>query len=164
MSISADSSDPGTYGRFRVSEVLTFPVNDASPVSFTTSPTGKSGKLKIQWPDVVVAVKYDLDTNSYLEDETFDFDGIVEGELLEITEGVNKGIYRISDLLGENGGPLPYGAGPSDKVRLSPCLLRLDKRMRNSASNQNYELSVDRLGVRTPQVVVGEEATEFFLL
>ena len=162
--VGAAASDVGTYGRFRVSDVLVFPVSDESVVSFITSPTGRTGKLKILWPDVVTAVKFDLATNSYPEDESFDFDGILEGELLEITEGANKGTYRISDLLGERGGPLPYGSGPSHKVRLAPCLLRLDKRMRNTSVNQDYELGVDRLGVRTPQVVVGEDASEFFLL
>ena len=162
--VGASTTDAGTYGRFRVSEILVFPVTDNSAVSFTTSPTGKAGKLRILWPDVVEVVKYDLTTNSYIEDETFDFGGIVEGEILNISEGVNKGTYRISDLLGKNGGPLPYGAGPSYQIRLSPCLLRLDTRMRYAATGQSYELSVDRLGVRTPQVVVGENASEFFLL
>jgi hypothetical protein len=43
-------------------------------------------------------------------------------------------------------------------LRVAPCTLILDRRL-TPATGQTYAVDVDRLGVRTPQVVVGEDAS-----
>jgi hypothetical protein len=50
------------------------------------------------------------------------------------------------------------------KAKVAMGLLRLDKRMTEAATGQSYTVVVDRLGVRTPQVVTGEDVSSYFYL
>src|SRR3989344_4081703 len=146
------SMDARPIGRYRVINVLNFSVPmDTTPRSYTTSPTGFSGTAIVVDGGVV-------------EDPAQDFGSVVEGEVLTFTTGPNQGAYRLKMLLGTNGGPVGETTGPATRVRVAPCLLRLDRRMRYVTSGQAYTVAVDRLGVQVPHSVAGEDATAFFLL
>ncbi len=140
---------------YRVSEVRVFPVGDDSTArAYTTSPTGLTGTATVSGSD--------------LEDPLQDFGLAVEGEILTFSEGPNAGRYRLSVLLGLNGGPVGGTVPPVGwtytKVRASPSLLRIDTRMPVVATGQSYTLTVDRLGVQVPQEVDSEDASVYFYL
>lgn len=145
------SMDARHVGRYRVVDVRVFPVgDDATPRSYTTSPTGLQGTATVSGDTV--------------EDAAQDWSLAVEGEILTFAEGPNAGAYRLKMVLGNNGGPVGVAVGPATKARLAPSLLRLDRRMRYGASGQSYTVTVDRLGVQVPQNIEGEDATVFFVL
>lgn len=144
------STDRLHLGRYRVEDVLAFPVGtDTTARAYTTS-SGLSGKATVS-SDVV-------------EDAAQDFGHTVEGETLTFSEGPNAGTYRLKTLLGSNGGPVGTATGPASRVRVAKSLLRLDRRMGKVTSGQAYLVSVDRLGVQEPHAVQGEDATLFFVL
>lgn len=138
-------------GEYCVVDILTFVYGD-DPIAraYTTSPTGLSGTLTVSGSDVE-----DLNQNWALA---------VENEILTITEGPNAGSYRLKTLLGSNGGPVGFASGPATGVRISPSTLKVDRRMPEVATGQSYSVVVDRLGVRTPRQVIGEDVSSFFYL
>lgn len=145
------STDRQQVGRYRVEEVRYFPVGDDTTArAYTTSPTGLTGTATVSGIDI--------------EDSAQDWSHAVEGEVLTFSNGPNAGNYRLKSLLGNNGGPVGKAVGPATKVRVAPCLLRLDRRMRYAETGQSYTVAVDRLGVQEPHAVAGEDATLFFLL
>jgi len=161
--VSASNTDQNTVGRYTVTDILTFPVpSDTSVVLFTTIPTGLNGHLQITGTNTLQAMVFDVATNQYIPDTAFNWVGIEENEILFIAEGVNEGNYRFDALLGNNGGPVLTAVGPAYQARMAPSLLRLDRRMRFSASLQQYEVVVDRLGVLTPTAVVNEDVSAYF--
>ena len=145
------SMDAQHIGRYRVTDVRTFPVGtDTTARAYTTSPTGLSGTATV--------------TGDSIEDINQDFGAAVEGETLTFASGPNAGTYRLKMLLGNTGGPVGVATGPATRVRVATSLLRLDRRMRYVASGQAYTVAVDRLGVQVPHSVAGEDATTFFTL
>jgi hypothetical protein len=136
-------------GTYRVREVLTFPMTtDPTPRAYSTSPTGLSGTATVGVGVVTDAAQ--------------DFGQAVEGEVLTFLVGPNAGSYRLDTLLGTHGGKVGAAPGPATQVRVSPSMLRLETRMPSVASGQSYTVGVDRLGVRVPKTIVGEDASEQF--
>lgn len=137
-------------GTYEVGEIIAFPYgDDTTPRAYTTSPTGLSGFATVSGEDIT--------------DTAQDFGLAVEGEVLTFTEGPNEGSYRLETLLGSAGGPLGQATGPATSVRVSTSMLRLRSRMpQASVTGQSYRLDVDRLGVRTPKTITGEDVSEQF--
>jgi hypothetical protein len=126
---------------------------DATPRAYTTSPTGLQGKVT-------------FGSDGRLEDPNQDFSLAVEGEVLTVLEGPNAGKYRLDVLLGSQGGPISKvspGSGIT-RVQVAPCILQLKTRMFQPVEGQTYRVSVERLGVRVPYTVVGEDVSSQFLL
>lgn len=162
--VNASNTDQNTVGRYTVTDILTFPVpSDRATVAFTTIPNGLTGYIQITGTNTLQAMVFDVATNQYVPDTAFNWVGIDENEILYITEGVNEGNYRFDALLGNNGGPVLTAVGPAYQARMAPSLLRLDRRMRYSASLQQYEVVVDRLGVLTPNAVTSEDVSAYFV-
>jgi len=152
-SINAETDDRGDIGRYRVAEILVFPVGDDSTArAYTTSPTGLTGTATV--------------SGKIFEDTAQDFGLAVEGEILTLSEGPNAGSYRLQDLAGLSGGPLGHVSGgePYTRVIASPSLLRIERRMPIATTGQSYTLTVDRLGIQKPNVVTGEDVSQFFYL
>jgi hypothetical protein len=159
-------SDSATLGRYRVTGIQRLLSGDdvvdvtsdpqvPVPRPYTTSPTGLTG--------TVITV---LGEDGVLEDPTQDFSDAVEGEIITITSGPNAGSYRLETLLGNAGGPVggvPSGSGVT-QVRVAPSLLTTLTRMPQPATGQSYRISLERLGVRTPFTVLGEDSSAQFYL
>jgi hypothetical protein len=147
-------NDPYRLGIHRVVSVLRMPFGAEDTVRpYTTIPTGLSG-------DVTIGDDGELD------DPNQDFSNAVEGEVLTITTGPNSGSYRLDVLLGATGGPIsqvPAGSGVTG-VQVAPCILQLNSRMIQPATGQSYRVSVERLGIRVPYTVLGEDASAQFYL
>lgn len=120
---------------------------DAVARPYTTTPTGLTGTAVVVGGDVVDAGQ--------------DFAACVDGEVFTFTSGPNAGSYRMAVLLGNDGGPVGTAVGPCVGFRVAPCTLLLD-RVLAPAYDQAYSVDVDRLGVRTPRVVVAEDASVQF--
>jgi len=156
ISISSGSfltiSSGTNSGSYRVEEVIYFPLGDDSiSRPYVTSPSGLTGTAVV--------------SGSVISDPLQDFSSAVEGEVLEFISGSNQGFYRLSSLLGPSGGPIgSSGLGSFYQVRISPTILRLKERMPAILSGQTYSVTVDRLGILTPRVVVGEDVSSFFVL
>lgn len=138
-------------GTYRVSALVTYLFTDPTPRAYTTSPTGLSGTCTMPGEGIIS----DLSQNWSLAQE---------GETLTIVAGPNAGIYRLKTVLGLLGGPVGFATGSDGRVRVAQSTLRLDRRMPVAVTGQSYEVVVDRLGAQTPKVVIGEDATSFFLL
>lgn len=83
---------------------------------------------------------------------------------ITITSGQNSGVYRLETVLGNTGGPIGTPGISGARVRVSPSVLVLERRMPVSASSQTYEVGVDRLGMQIPQAITGEDVSiQFFL-
>jgi len=141
-------------GEYQVQEVRVFPVgDDPTPRLYTTIPTGLTGYATVLGSDV-----FDIDP-------THDFSAIEENEILVFHTGPNAGSYRISVLLGLNGGVVGQFSPPPGSqytsVRLSASLLRVKGWMSSAARNQEYRVTVDRLGVQSPNHE-NEDASAFF--
>lgn len=123
--------------------------------AYTTSPTGLSG---------FVTTIDGMDGG--LEDLSQDFSDAVEGETITILEGPNAGDYRLETLFGNNGGQVglvPAGSGVT-QVRVAPSILQTKTRMPEAVSGQTYTVSLERLGVRTPFTVLGEDVSSQFFI
>ena len=159
---SNGGQDSATLGRYRVVGIQRLISGDdvdtqgvPVPRPYTTSPTGLSG-------DVTTIV----DEDGVLEDTDQDFSDASEGEIITILEGPNTGSYRLETLLGNNGGAVglvPAGSGAT-QVRVAPSILTTLTRMPAVATGQSYGLSLERLGVRTPFTVLGEDVSAQFYL
>jgi hypothetical protein len=159
-SANQGGQDNATYGRYRVVGLqrLIFGADvdtNGDPVarSYTTSPTGLSGTAT-------------ADADGVLEDLNQDFSNAVEGETLTFLEGPNAGDYRLETLLGNNGGPVGQVAAGSlvTSVRVAPSILQIATRMPQQATGQTYRVTVERLGVRTPFTVLGEDVSSQFFI
>lgn len=138
-------------GTYKVLSILTFPVgDDSTPRAYLTAPSGLSGTCTV--------------SGDAIEDPTQDFGSVQEGETITITEGPNQGTYLLEALLGQFGGPVGSSVGPASKVRVSPSILSVDRRMNSALTGQSYRVTVDRLGAAVPQEVIGEDASRFFYL
>lgn len=126
---------------------------ETTPRAYTTSPTALSGTATI------------LD-NGELEDLSQDWSLAEEGEIVTIADGPNAGRYRLETLLGPNGGPIQAVASGSGitNVRVALSLLRLETIQPSAATDQAYRVGVDRLGVRVPQFVTGEDVSAQFYI
>lgn len=145
------STDQRHIGRYRVKEVLYFPVgDDATARAFTTSPTGLSGKATV--------------SGAVVSGDGADFGTAVEGEILTFTEGPNAGSYRLAAVQGSTGGKVGEAGLSGTAVRVSPSIIRLDRRVKEVATGQSYEVVVDRLGQQIPRTVSREDVSAFFLL
>lgn len=138
-------------GHYQVREVLSIPLPE-DPVSrfYQTSPTGLTGNLVVE--------------GGVFTDSSVDFSAAVAGEILTLQEGPNAGDYRLKTLTGNDGGPIGTAVGPGNSVIPAPCLLRLDRRMPEEAIGQAYSVTVDRLGVKQPKQVFGEDVSLYFTL
>jgi hypothetical protein len=123
---------------------------DATGRAYTTS-SGGSGTLSALSSDVV-------------EDLAQDWGTMPLDTTLAITAGPNAGTYRLETVLGPTGGPIGQAGISGTQVRLAPTILKVERRMVDVATGQAYEVGVDRLGVRVPQVVTDEDASIQFWL
>lgn len=123
---------------------------DTTPRAYTTSPTGLTGTLTVTGTDTLA----DLAQNWGLA---------VEGEQVTITGGTNAGTYRLDTVLGSTGGPVGSSGVSGTSVRVSPSTVKVDRRFA-AAGTTSYTVEVDRLGVRSPQFVTGEDASVQFYL
>jgi len=147
-------SDVFTLGQHRVVEVLRMVFGaDSSPRAYTTSPSNLSGDAHIL-------------EGGEIQDLSQDWSNAQEGEIVTFAAGPNAGSYRLEALLGPTGGPVGAIAGGSSitNVRVAHSLLRLDSRPPVVAVGQTYRVAVDRLGVRVPQAVTGEDVSAQFVL
>lgn len=137
-------------GLYRVTEVLAFPVTqDTTPRAYSTSPTGLTGSGTVAGDEFT--------------DPSQDFSGISEGEVLTLLAGACAGSYRIEAVLGLGGGSAgSVGLQPSTSVRVSRSIMRVEPRMTEATSDQPYLVDADRLGVRAPVQVDGEDCSEQF--
>lgn len=148
-SLVVSATDEGYRGRYRVQEVLCFPVStDSTPRAYTTS-SGGSGFATV--------------TEDVVEDASQNWAAFAEGEVLTFTAGPNAGSYRLDTVLGNNGGPLGRAVGPGTRVKVSPGILRVSPRMARAVTGQSYEVTVDRLGVQTTRSVLQEDVSMYFL-
>ena len=143
-------------GAYQVLENRVFPVgDDPTPRPYTTSPTGLSGFVTVSGSDVT-----DVDS-------THDFATVVEDEILTLSSGPNAGSYRVYSLLGLDGGVIGHFTPPIGSqylsARLSPSLLRVKGWMPQTATGQGYSVGVDRLGMQSPHLETGEDASVYFL-
>lgn len=149
---TAGGNDSFTLGRHRVVEILRTPFGaDAVARSYTTSPSNLSGSLIVK-------------DGGEMQDLAQDWSNAVEGEIITLSTGPNAGRYRLETLLGPQGGPAGFvqpGSGITN-IRVSPSLLRLETRPPQVTSGQSYTVEVERLGVRTPRPVVGEDVSDQF--
>jgi hypothetical protein len=124
-------------GRYRVIEVLGFPIpTDATPRAYTTS-GGLSGTATV--------------SDGYtVTDITKDWGLASEGDTITFTAGPNAGTYRLKTVLGLTGGPVGTVGVAGTQVRIAPSILRTKVRMTAEATGQWYEVDVDRLGVQVP--------------
>jgi hypothetical protein len=83
---------------------------------------------------------------------------------ITISSGPNQGVYRLDAVLGNDGGPIATPGISGPRVRVSPSILVVDRRMPESSLGQTYEVGVDRLGIQTPQAVTGEDCSLQFVL
>lgn len=150
--LTIESGD--NQGSYRVVDILYFPVGaDPTPRAYTTSPTGLSGELIVK-------------DRGEVEDVLQDWSDAEEGEVLIIADGPNAGRYRLDVLLGSNGGPIFQVASGSGvtRVRVAPSMLRINTRMPQPQDSQTYNVTVDRLGIRVPHPVTGEDVSLQFIL
>lgn len=140
-------------GIHEVEEVIRFLYpTDSVARKFTTIPTQLTGKVTILDGENLVSL-----------DTALDFSLAVEGEILEILEGPNAGKYRLDTLLDGDSGIVGIASGPSHRVKVSPSILKLFRRVLPE-SNIGYTITVDRLGVKTPISVIRENVSPFFYL
>lgn len=133
-------------GRYRVVGTLSLlSGTDATPVVYTVS-SGGGGTLTAPTDDTVL-------------DATRDWGLLGIDTTITIATGVNAGTYRLDTVLGPTGGPIGTVGVSGTEVRLSPSTLQVERRMPVVATGQTYEVDVDRLGVRVPQVVAGEDVS-----
>ena len=121
-----------------------------TPVAYTVS-GGGSGTLTAISADVV-------------EDALQDWGTFPVDTTITIALGVNAGTYRLDTVLGSTGGPIGTVGVSGTQVRLSPSILKVDRRMPAPGTGQAYEVNVDRLGVRIPKVVSAEDVSNQFYL
>jgi hypothetical protein len=145
----ASPTDEGYVGRYRVLERRAFPVDeDPTPREYTTSPSSGSGEATV--------------SGDTIEDPNQNWAIFPENETITFATGPNAGSYRLDTLLGNNGGKLGLAPGPATRVRVSPSILRVYPRMAKVATGQEYEVTIDRLGVGTTQSILQEDASSFF--
>lgn len=155
---TADVSSASYYiksantGKYLITEILTLPViTDLTPRTYSTTPSNLSGELVVN--------------NGVIEDVSdipVDFSTGVSGEILTIDSGPNAGTYRLKTIPGLGGGPIGETSNPSTEVIPAPSIVRLSTRMPEVATDQDYSIDVDRLGVKTPHVVCKEDVSTYF--
>jgi hypothetical protein len=123
---------------------------DTTPRAYTTTPTGLTGTLTASGPDT-------------LTDPSQNWGLAVENEQVTITGGANAGTYRLDTVLGSTGGAVGSSGVSGTGVRVSPSTLKIDRRFPSTGSTP-YTVDIDRLGVRSPQTVTGEDASVQFYL
>lgn len=143
------TTEVGWVGRYRVEEVRAFPVGDDATARPYTTVSGLSGSATVSGNDIM--------------DPSQNWALAPEGDILTFASGPNVGNYRLKTVLGLHGGPVGNAVGPGTKVRVAPSILRIQGRMLQAASGQQYKVSVDRLGVQEPRTVQNEDATVFFI-
>jgi hypothetical protein len=156
----------GTVSQDEVTGEFTFtPI----PRDYVTSPTGLSGQVITPVNEEGIVRDQILDDGIFtgvLEDTSQDFSDAVEGEIITILSGPNAGDYRLETLLGNDGGAVgvvPAGVGAT-QVRVAPSILQTRTRMPQEATGQMYRVSLERLGVRKPFTVTGEDASAQFFI
>jgi hypothetical protein len=123
---------------------------DTTPRSYVTTPTGLTGTLTASGPDT-------------LTDPLQNWGLAAENEQVTIAGGANAGTYRLDTVLGSAGGAVGSLGVSGTSVRVSPSTLKVNRRFVATGSTP-YEVDVDRLGVRSPQFVAGEDASVQFYL
>jgi len=123
--------------------------DDVTYRSYTTAPTGLTGTAMV--------------TGDIIEDPLQSWENAEEGEILTFATGPNAGSYRLKTLCGQYGGPIGVATGPATKVKVSPSILRVSRRMAVAATGQTYTVEVDRLGKQTPRVVDQEDVSTSFI-
>jgi hypothetical protein len=115
--------------------------------AYMTNPTGLSGTATV------------VDGN--VADPSQNFAACIDGEIITFASGPNAGSYRVSVLIGNGGGPVGSAVGPCFALRVASCTLLLERNLQ-PATGQSYSVDVDRLGIRTPQIVTAEDASVQF--
>lgn len=154
-------SSGDNQGHYRVTSIVGFlSSDDSTPRWYSTSPSGLAGKVTVT-------------TDTDIFDTHQDWGLCVDGEVLRIHSGPNSGVYRLETVLGPDGGPVgqlrPQWPGPDipphgTAARISKNILKVDRRIPVVSLTQAYTVTADRLGVRVPQPVSGEDASEQFYL
>jgi len=138
-------------GEYTVTAITGLPfTTDATTAAYTTTPTGLSGTATV--------------VGGAITDAAQDWTLAVEGELLTFTEGSNLGTYRLATCIGPNGGPIRTATGPCTGVLVAMSTLTIRPQPPSALASQAYTVGVDRLGVTTPQSVVGEDSSNFFVI
>lgn len=147
------SQDAHHVGRYEVSAVMPFVRDDSTERAYTTSPTGLSGTATVLGDEVT-------DTDQTL------WHTVEEGEILTFQTGPNAGFYRLKTIMGQYGGPAGsfLVSSPATGVKVAHSILRLRRRMGQSATGQSYNVMADRLGVQTPREANQEDSTVQFLI
>lgn len=145
-------SNGDNLGEYTVKDILCMPIGaDNTPRSYTTS-NGLSGTLLVL-------------SNDTIEDSDQNFSLCDENTTITILSGGNQGTYRMEYLLGSNGGKVGFTSGGSaTRVKLGYSTLRLTQRMKKTLGEQPYKVMVDRLGVREPISVQGQDVSSLFYL
>lgn len=146
-----DIASGANAGRYRVVSKRALRAGaNPTPVSYTVS-SGGSGTLTALSGDVV-------------EDTSRNWGALDIDTTITISSGPNAGTYRLEVVLGLSGGPIGKPGVSGTQVRLSPSILKIDRRMPLSVSGQSYRVDVDRLGVQIPHVVASEDVSVQFYL
>jgi len=147
--------DAKRFGRYRVLGVLRLPFGgEAVERPYVTNPTGLTGNVTI------------ADDGS-VQDLAQDFSNVAIDESITIQDGPNAGTFRIQTLLGPNGGPndgsVPAGSGVTS-VLLARSIVQTQFQIPVITTGQSYRITLERLGVQTPNFVIGEDVSAQFLL
>lgn len=148
-------NDDQRFGRYRVVGTRRLPFGaETIQRSYVTSPTGLTGMVTIS-------------DQGELTDASQDFSDIALDESLTIQDGPNAGTFRIETLLGPNGGPadgsVASGSGVTS-IRLARSIVETQFQIPEIAIGQSYIISLERLGVQTPKIVIGEDVSAQFVL
>lgn len=136
-------------GIYRVRELVTLPVlTDPIPRPYTTS-EGLSGYVTV--------------VDGVITDASQDFSVCIDGETITFTSGPNEGTYRILKCVGANGGELGVANGPCTTIVCAPSVIRVNRRFLSADPSVEYEIKLDRLGVKRPQEVDDEDVSSQFL-
>ena len=138
-------------GRYRVLEARALLYGAYTTPSTYTLSTGGGGSLAAISDEAVV-------------DLTRDWGLLPVDTTVTIATGPNAGTYRLDTVLGNAGGPIGTVGIHGDSVRVSPSILKVDRRMPQSLTGQAYEVDVDRLGVKVPRSVSSEDVSNQFYL
>ena len=99
-----------------------------------------------------------------VSDDLQDWSAAADGERITVASGPNAGTYRLDTILGAGGGPVGSAPGPATSVRLSPTILKLDRRMAVVETAQAYTVEIDRLGKGVPITVQDKDSSSQFIL
>lgn len=134
-------------GRYQVEEVIGFTTaDDSTPRRYEIG--DYYGFLTVSGGDTI----FDPDQN---------FGEFLPFQSFSILDGPNVGTYLLKDILGTNGGRLGSGVLSGTSARIGKSTLRLRTPMKQEATDQSYEVEVDKRGNKSP-ISTTENVSAFF--